>query len=371
MHHTVMVFGEEAEEQLEGFCEDFDVVSKLECDRFAAQKKQDPNAVFVPRYLERVDITDFLHAKFVKLLAQEKNQEDTLEEYVFEYYFGEIQFIPKNVYESRPEMDIKEYGIDYATKQPRYTLDLSFGKRFAVLNDSGKINKVIEIAISQPKWDWFELGGRWKNFFLVKTPELLAKYRYEQPPSREEPLHIQFPKLFRREDPRDKREGVDSALKKDIDFEHMRKEAREEALANYDKFHEKLAGQPYRTWDEILAQHNGDQAAARRDQENDPVDKLIRSSDFIWYDVTDLKELRMPREAYGDLHAKMAISTYALLKDETWEERESWQSEYTNPKFQESKFVENYSREQWADHIWSIIESVPDDTRLSVYDYHS
>jgi len=167
------------------------------------------------------------------------------------------------------------------------------------------------------KWDWYQLGGRWTGFFRLKPqtkgelgrPSLVSSHRADPG-------------------------TVDQARKKDIDFEKMRLDNFEFASDTYDKF-EKA------TQDGTL---------------NSPYFEYgIRN---IGKDVDNF--IPETREQFIKRHA--SITTFAVLKDGEWYERGEmgWWGTVSNEK----------NSDEWEAQFEKLINDLPDDTLLSLYDCH-
>jgi hypothetical protein len=372
MHYTVLVIGENPEEQLGPFNEDRSRIMELEREAYIKRKKEDPNASPDPVYLVRADKLDVRRQEWLEDVAAGKNHEATFEAYVYEYYYGEINFVPISVYESKPEIETSEHTNDF-NNITRYHWSLTFGNRFAVVDERGKVSKIVYYAVPNPKWDWYVLGGRWKNFLKIK-PGAVGRIAYENAQTypdgkRFEDIVVSMFGGKPEENPRDKRVGYCDQLRKgDLDIEGARADARIEGAKYYDDFHAIVQGRPFATYDERLAEANGDHAKARELQEKDPVDRAIRQSDFLWADQDELKELRKSREQYIELWANRVFSTYSLLVNGVWEDRETWN--YGNYRRGIESSVIKRDPEEWHNHINQLIESASDDTLISLYDYH-
>jgi hypothetical protein len=169
------------------------------------------------------------------------------------------------------------------------------------------------------KWDWYQLGGRWTGFFKLKpratgvlgNPSLVSSKRAEIGTS-------------------------DQARKKDIDFEKMAQEQFEEAAETYDKFEEeyKKGGMTSSTGYFDYNVHN-----------------LGKDADHY---VPESRELYLKRHA--------AVGTFAVLKDGEWYEKGNmgWWGFVSDEK----------NPDEWNDQFNKLITELPEDTLLSVYDCH-
>jgi len=169
------------------------------------------------------------------------------------------------------------------------------------------------------KWDWYQLGGRWAGFFNLKpeTKGVVGEVSW----TRENDL----PEVG----------TADQAHKKDIDFVQMREDNFEEACSTYDEFKDKLdAGDmsPGDGYFQFGIENKGDR------------DNYIPET----------------REEY--VGRRSDVSTFAVLKDGKWYEKGSmgWWG-----------FVgEEKDPNIWITEFNKLMTELPDDTLLSIYDCH-
>lgn len=170
----------------------------------------------------------------------------------------------------------------------------------------------------KPKWDWHQLGGRWTGFFKLKPQKsgVLGK------PG----LMTEIPTEY----------GVaDQAYKRDIDFERMAQEKFEESCETYDKFNEDYTNgtlKPFEGYREYGVENTGD------------CENYIPET----------------REQYLKRHAH--VGTFAILKDGEWYEKGKmgWWACVSNEK----------DPDEWNSQFDKLINELPEDTLLSVYDCH-
>jgi len=193
------------------------------------------------------------------------------------------------------------------------------------------------------KWDWYSVGGRWDGYFKLKegASGLLGD-----------------PGIFgRRNDNYTNR--ADQAKKGDIDFETMRMELVNKCLENYDLFYKILNGRDYPNWDEIVEKHGKENIKEARDEYyNHPVMKDLFDSNI----ASDFEHFLIPREEYKQKTYEGAITTYAVVKDGKWYERGEmgWWGISTNEK----------DESEWNAEFYQLLESLPDDTMLTLVDCH-
>jgi len=169
------------------------------------------------------------------------------------------------------------------------------------------------------KWDWYKLGGRWAGFFTLK-PDCYGK-RGE--------------KSWSNENEEIKPHTFDQAKKCNIDFDLMADEKFEELSSTYDKFEEEVAEKGY-----------------------DP------GNGYFNYGIENTGDRDNPVAETREQYLKRCggVSTFAVLKDGEWYEKGEmgWWGCVSDEK----------APDEWRDQFTNLLESLPDDTLLSVYDCH-
>ncbi len=222
------------------------------------------------------------------------------------------------------------------------------------------------------KWDWFQVGGRWRGYYPLKK-EVLNKLASAIVNNEDDLLPITRGKsgVFNNE-PRHP-DGADHMRKGDIDFELMRARARVSANEIYDRLEAITAGiePPTMTWAELLEKRKAegkDVDSIRDERRGHPWIKALKESgddDFKFYlgdAVKDFCILNGGRERFVQQCVDSAPVTFAVLMDGEWYENGSmgWWGMVSD-----EKDLDDWNRE------WNkLIDSLPDDTLLSVYDCH-
>jgi hypothetical protein len=167
------------------------------------------------------------------------------------------------------------------------------------------------------KWDWYQLGGRWSGFFKLKPK---ANGKVGKVGIMTEPAKPGY---------------VDQAYKRDIDFEKMVQENFEEAAETYNKFEEEYI--------------KGD---------------MKPGSPYFDYGVENVGDADhyFPENRESFLKKRAEISTFAVLKDGEWYEKGNmgWWGCVSNEK----------DPDEWNDMFNKLLNELPDDTLLSLYDCH-
>lgn len=217
---------------------------------------------------------------------------------------------------------------------------------YALLNEAGEVTKVVDRTNPNKKWDWWVVGGRWSGFLKLKPgcsgetgkPGLMGS-RFAEGADR-----------------------ADQARKGDIDFEGMRAEAGEEAGALWDKAAAITGGKSWDSW-ETVRERNGQniQAALNEYHGQASVVALKSSKDeaFSW-EIDD--KLAGPRDVFVAAARDRACTTFALLHEGKWYEKGEmgWFACVSNEKDQGD----------WNREFNALLDSLPDDTQLTVVDCH-
>jgi len=171
----------------------------------------------------------------------------------------------------------------------------------------------------QAKWDWYQLGGRWSDFFTLK-PNCIGNRGKKSWTNENKPSKVNH---------------ADQALKGVIDFDAMANEKFEELSTTYDEFEKEVEEKGY-----------------------DP------GSGYFRYGIENTGDRDNPvaetREQY--LKRCASISTFAVLKDGEWYEKGEmgWWGCVSDEK----------APDTWGQEFNNLLDSLSDDTLLSLYDCH-
>lgn len=216
------------------------------------------------------------------------------------------------------------------------------------------------------KWDWYQLGGRWTGYFKLKpnTPGTIGK-----------------PGLMTAVA---NTGTADQAYKKDIDFDGMRRESAREAEADYKMIQDEFDGaipvidihwkdiidpnnEAYNklTWDARRELYRAQPALVawnsrfNKYRETAKIDKFFEKlhSTLVW---GDLANYQCSKEEYVQRAVDSSISTFALLMNGQW---------YAKGEMGWWACVSN-EKDDWNREFSKLLDSIPGDTLLSVYDCH-
>lgn len=199
------------------------------------------------------------------------------------------------------------------------------------------------------KWDWYKLGGRWSGFFKLKEG---ADGKAGSPGLMTAPAEDGY---------------ADAVMKKDIDFKSMMDEASKKAGETYDLVHKIIEGcEPIQSWehirevmfpgkiDEARAFYHAQPAVSKMNEWN-------KENNHKLFGVS-LEDFQVSREDYCLDAARASFVPYAVVKDGKWYEKGQmgWFGISSN-EMNEGK---------WTAQVAQMIDELPEDTMLSLYDCH-
>lgn len=217
---------------------------------------------------------------------------------------------------------------------------------YILLDEAGEVKQLIKRTNPNKKWDWWQVGGRWSGLLKLKPgrvgetgrPGLMGSH-------------------FAKGDDR-----ADQARKGDIDFDGMRDAAGEKAGALWDKTSRITGGKPWDSWEVVRERNTGNIDAAREEYRTQSSVVALRESkddDYTW-EIDD--DLAGSREAFVQAARDQAGTTFALLHEGKWYEKGEmgWFACVSNEKAQA----------EWNREFAKLLDSLPDDTLLTVVDCH-
>lgn len=252
------------------------------------------------------------------------------------------------------------------------------------------------------KWDWYQIGGRWSNYFKLKPNARMTEMA--------EGLGMSFNEIQTLANLKDKSlakfnstvakyKGKEDAIKVtvslfnscvdkfsdqtekgNIDIDGMRNKAKENALAHYDLVSSCFNGAIPKLdldWSELVAEVgkvDGVTIDGQRDRYGNQSAMLIlnakqndtkltdeqRSAISGW--GFDLDDYKISREEFGENAYKSAMSTYAVVKNGEW--------------FQKGEMgwfgmsSDEMTQEAWIEKFNELVNSASDDTVFTLVDCH-
>lgn len=206
------------------------------------------------------------------------------------------------------------------------------------------------------KWDYWRIGGRWAGAFLLKpgATGFMEELGWEWKPE-----------FNQNEPPPDFTGKADQALKGDIDFDRMRRLAVDKAEVQYAKF-ETLVAQygplPDDSWRSLDARTE-EFKAAREAYWNAPIIDGLRKADLIGWSGFPNEIFDVDVETYVEDARLSAIPGYAALYRYEWIEpgQMGWWGFSTDT---------GETRRQYHRRVNQILDTVDDDTQLTMVDCH-
>lgn len=323
MHYTCIVFGEDVEEQLEPYNENTSV------ERY--------KAYWDSRELEQWE----------NILRETTRHEGSGDDR------KEVELPPEAVL---PEGD-------YTLEEMVSAYHARYGSALLHVDDGG----IYEWSTYNPhsKWDWWEMGGRWRGYFKLKA------HAREMAVVGRAGVHDNEP-----------RHDTDEARKGDIDIEWMRAEEGRKAGELWDQVHEVIKGMPEALrWDPhyvglltLADAGEGEYTAeqAREEYWSQPAQKAIKDWNETfdrderplgWFEIPDAADFQMPREEYVQLARESALAPYAYVINGEWHApgKMGWFSS-TETRADLIRFRREFNE---------LLDSLPDDTLMTLVDLHT
>lgn len=339
-HYTVLVVGEDAEEQLAPFNEQDEEFMEFEDEEDAYLEE------YKTKTVEAVKLRDGrLVTKYCKEVESCWKRDG----------FGisnKDEFLPPVGAEILPDTPVSKI---YSTFE-------FYMKEYNGMDRDEKHGRYGHSSNDKAKWDWYSLGGRWTGFFKLKPKCGGALGRSG---------------VF---DNKPKSGHVDSCLVKDIDFDGMRDDAGNEAGEKYDNYKRLCGGvipvleftwAGLRAEEDLKPKDQQDYDALRNKYHGQHAKKIVQIASerkdiskgerdlLVW---ADLQHFQCTREEFVKRARNRAISTFAVLMDGEWYE----QGEMGWFGCSTDKMTED----EWQDKFAALIDGLPGDTLVSVYDCH-
>jgi len=186
-----------------------------------------------------------------------------------------------------------------------------YGKPDPTCEECKGTGKVKSTYNPNSKWDWYSVGGRWAGFFMLKDRTAKGK--------------IGRPGVFNNEPVYD----ADQARKGEINWEAMKGANRQRGIEAWERYKKDL------------------------EKAKTPEEK---STIFFRYDTTALTKKA------DFIKGHESISTFAVLKDGEWYQKGDmgWWGIVSNAQKQDD----------WENEWQKLIDSLPDDTLLTLVDCH-
>jgi hypothetical protein len=200
---------------------------------------------------------------------------------------------------------------------------------------------------SDAKWDWYEVGGRWAGFFLLKAgtaPEGATPADTNRAPVR-----------------------ADEARKIDIDFDGMRADAETRAREVWRAYLAAITGTPEAlpavVFDAKVRKREMSRDAARRAYRAQPrVQAFDAAMEPFLGPFVSLEEFPSTEEDYVSAQRRAAVAPFAYVRNGVWHERGEmgWFGSVANER----------ADDEWFAEFEAMLAALPDDTLLTLVDCH-
>lgn len=197
------------------------------------------------------------------------------------------------------------------------------------------------------KWDWYQVGGRWSGLLKLKPGADGAVGE----------TGLMGSHHAKGED------RADQARKGDIDWAGLRDEAEATAREKWQHANAITGGEKWHPWEHVReVLHKGNIEAAREAYREQPAVKRLKEADPKRYGWELDDTLAWSLDNYIQRARNAAGSTFAVLKDGKWYERGEmgWWGCVGNEK----------NTDDWHAEFAKLLDSLPDDTMLTVVDCH-
>lgn len=261
---------------------------------------------------------------------------------------------------------------------------------YVQLGEDGEAVKCIDRTNPNGNWDWFQVGGRWRGYFPLKTGIEYDEAQLGKPGTGEH-MDIRDGKGPHANYEAERR--VDQVRLGDVDFEHARDKAGREAhhrFAGWKTVFEKH-GKPEISWPETYAKIEAEIAeldakgileekvphpdpneghelnrgglarhTLRQRYNEQPAIAAYREVD-AWTNPMD--EFGFDEEAYVQKCRGRALVPYALIKDGKWYAKGEmgWWGISTDEK----------EGDKWSEEVARLYDDLPPDTMLTLVDCHT
>jgi len=367
-HFTVMVLGEDIDEQMKPFCEHDEITKEfhsfVDCtDEVLKDWKTDTVSEWYPK--DRIETE-------LRNIEKLRNGEEIFvnpNERSFSMHTPKVGdnyqlFYRKNLRVEKVYVRVLELIHDgmlvyYIPSPKKISVQLTYDNiddyadeyHGYKKNEDGKYGYY---ANKNAKWDWYQIGGRWSGFFKYKE-------------NADGVIGIGEPGLMT---PAPREGYADSLLKKDIDIAYMINEAKEEAIKEYDAFMEIFGDIEIPSWNKIRKSHGKDNIDdAREEFNNTEYNKMIHeldrkenkyASSWIW--AGDIHEYfnGFDKEKFIISRMGRSFAPFAIVKNGQWIQRGEmgWWGCVSDEK------------EDWPTEFCRIFSSIAPDTRITILDCH-
>ena len=329
-HFSVMIIGENPEEQLEPY---------WELDLTEEEVRNDPRGEF---HSEQDEVDDDWENKTVKMIKLSNGEF---------CYTWDKRFTTGKLFEQTKEYpaDSEKVTLTYKENAQRQgmTKEEFTDNWYGYSKHNGEYGYWNN---PNAKWDWYQLGGRWSGYFKLKEGSDGTKGECGVLNS------------CRTED----KGHADQLLKKDIDLEGMFADAMKKAAERYNEFEEVTKGlDPPPRWDSVRELFPDDIDRARTVYHGHEFIQALQKADMMPWggEIIDIYFVGQGgREKYIENSKCQCLIPFAFVKDGEWYEKGEmgWWGMVSDEKLQYD----------WSAKFMELWEDLPEDTLISMYDLH-
>lgn len=199
---------------------------------------------------------------------------------------------------------------------------------------------------NKAKWDWYLIGGRWTGAFKLKDNVPTSVGNIGEPGIMTSPAKEGF---------------CDQSPKKYIDLEWMRNNKEREAATKYDTVYAAIGNfDNFVNWETVRDKMFPNDLTKAREFYNNQSQVKLTSKLIGFFENVD--SYNIPREEYLKRARDSAISTFAVVKDGQWFEKGEmgWWAVVIN----------EMEQQEWNTKFNELLNSIPDDTLLTMVDCH-
>lgn len=263
------------------------------------------------QYVEHIDITEKEYQEWLDL-SEETKKEYKLEN--FKQYLSEY-------------CEYKQLPLGTRGDSRYFWWDTNFIPAIK-LSDEPFVS-VFKYTNPNSEWDWYVIGGRWTGYLLHKNGN-----------------------------------KVDSLTKGDWAIDQIIDKATAEANKEFDRFEEVTKDLPMaRTWIDLLNDNSFNDMKERREfYHSQPMVKAWdEANKDVWFN--DFEPFSKGREYYIESQVLASLIPYAYVKDQIWKAKGKmgWWGISTNEVEDELS---------WRKEVLKEIQSLPDDTIITIVDCH-
>ncbi len=276
-------------------------------------------------------------------------------------YRAKVHFIPEGW--EQVEIPVKDFMslVEFAKYQTSDDFPILKGREDTDLHGTckwgwGRVNAAGELiqftrrTNPNAQWDWWQMGGRYSGWLKLKSGASGQSGN----------------KGLMGSCMNDGAGWVDSALKRNIDFDGMREKDGSEAAARWDKAAAAKVAAGFAadaTWDswEAVRERNAENLDTARDEYNaQPIMKAVKAA--LGNPLYGVDDLLVSREQFVQQARDRALVAYALIKDGQWHAKGEmgWWGVSTD----------DMSQDEWNRKVNELIDDLPDDTQITIVDCH-